>query len=155
MRNTRHWRVIPVFQLRPHSHSNMAIPSSECETPGRSQSPATQMQFWDSSPKSCIIAECFRGSSAWMKLQVTMWQIPKVQELHRTAARGHSNLRWHLDAFAAFGNRLKQIQKHTATSPAFPSSGRSPKDFLEGLDRITRPAVTDMKYSLGSTSPRL
>lgn len=89
-----------------------------------------------------------------MELWVTMWQIHKVQELHRMAACGYSNLRWHLDAFAAFpwfGNRLKQIQMHTSTSSAFPSSGRSFKDFLEGLGRDTSPVVTDMKYSLGST----
>lgn len=116
------------------------------------------MQFWDCFPKSCIRARCFSGSSAWMELWVTTWQILKVQELHSMAAWGHSNLRWHLDAFAAFpwfGNRLKQIQIHTLTSSALPSSGRSLKDFLEGLGRDTSPAVTNMKYSLGSTSLRL
>lgn len=125
---------------------------------GGSQSPVTQMQFWDCFPKSCITARCFSGSSAWMELWVTMWQILKVQELHSMAARGHSNLRWYLDAFVAFpwfGNRLKQSQMHTLTSSALPSTGTGLKDFLEGLGRDTSPAVTNTKYSLGSTSLRL
>lgn len=147
LRNTKDWRGIPVFQLRPHSHSNTDNSKQWVWN-------IWKMQFWDCSPKSCITARCFGGSSAWMELWVTMWQIHKVQELHRMEACGYSNLRWHLDAFAAFpwfGNRLKQIQMHTSTSSAFPSSGRSFKDFLEGLGRDTSPVVTDMKYSLGST----
>lgn len=141
-RNTRHWRVIPVFQLKPHAHSNMDNAKHW-----------TQMQFCDCSPKSCITARCFSGSSAWMELWVTMWHYNCSPG---TAQDGSTRAFKHQVALGCwFGNRLKQIQMHTSTSSAFPSSGRSLKDFLEGLGRDMSPAVTDMKCNLGFTSLRL
>lgn len=155
LRNTRHWGVISVFQLRPHSYSNHRQRQVANITHlGDLRVLSQKCSFGTVLSKAALMPDAWQNnSSAWMELWVTTWLVSGVHPLHRTAACGHLNLKWYFDAFAPFPwfKWLRQTQARTLTSSAFHSSGRSLEDFLEDPGTTTgdsSPTVKDVKYKL-------